>query len=326
MRQLSDAILSIYKASKNSTQTQFLMYAFRTISEYVPFNRLRWRAGVMGDTGLVIQTLGSLAWPHTPAGDRIATGTPGEGNGFTRLPQIDGALAEDALEGYEFEHRPNTIAVWYRFAEHELASVEGLDLRFAKLSFLVLSLHRESVARSFTDNEREVVQTLHTHISEAWATNTSDGLQRFLYAQHERDRAGAIVTADGIFLFGDERFLRHLAERWPRPVDARLPDPLRLALAADKTRHVENAHGYAIMREGTIAYICMHPRRAVDSLTARELQVAQKVASGLTHKEIARLFGVSPSTVRKQIVSIHERMGVRNNAELAAQLGPGLSP
>jgi DNA-binding CsgD family transcriptional regulator len=327
MRQLSDAILSIYKASKSSTQTQFLMYAFHTISEYVPFNRLRWRAGVTGDTGLVIYTLGSLVTPNAPAGQLITIGCDSRqstgDNKPVLLPRIVGTLEEETRDRYEFEHRANTLAVWYRFAEHEEPRLGEPNLRFATLSFLVLSLHRDGAMRSFTDNERDIVQTLHTHISEAWATNAADGLQRFQYDQHERDRAGAIVTADGILLFGDERFFRHLAERWPRPIDARLPEPLRLALAAEKTRHIENTHGYRIMREGTIAYIYAHPRRAVDTLTARELQVAQKVASGLTHKEIARLFGVSPSTVRKQIVSIHERMGVRNNAELAAQLGPG---
>jgi DNA-binding CsgD family transcriptional regulator len=325
MRRLSDAILSIYKVSKNSTQSEFLTYAFHTIADYVPFGRLRWRAGVIGDTGLSIYTLGSHSLLRKAESGR-SDDDGCEDNRSLLLPHIDGLLDDDALEIDEFEHRGKSIAVWYRFAEQGGALFADPQSCFAKLSFLVLSLHRDDGASPFTDNDREIVHTLHNHMSAAWETNASNGLQKFQYARYDRDQAGAIVTSSGTVLFGEELFLRHLADRWPRPVDACLPEPLRLAVVAAKTRHTENTHGYRIMHDGTIAYICAHPRRAADSLTTRELQVAQKVASGLTHKEIARLFGVSPSTVRKQIVSIHERMGVRNNAELAAQLGAGHHP
>ncbi|MEM5366408.1 helix-turn-helix transcriptional regulator [Paraburkholderia azotifigens] len=322
MRRVSDAILSIYKVSKNSTQTEFLTHVFQIIGEYVPYGRIRWRAGVVGDAGLTVYTLGALTAPCVSEIDVRYV----KGSESILLPRIDCPADESAHDRDEFEHLANTIAVWYRFGGHADAPSVTSGLRFANLSFFVLSLQRDGLSSSFTDNDREIVQTLHSHISEAWGTNATDRLERFRHVQHEQEGAGAIVTASGIVMFADDRFVQHVATRWPRPVDAHLPDPLRLALIAGKTSFVENAHRYRIMRDGPIACICAHPRRAVDSLTARELQVAQQIALGLTHKEIARLLGISPSTVRKQIVSIHERMGVRNNAELAAQLGPGLSP
>ncbi|MEM5285803.1 helix-turn-helix transcriptional regulator [Paraburkholderia sabiae] len=325
MRRLSDAILSIYKASKSSTQTEFLAHAFQIIGEYVPYDRIHWRAGVVGDAGLTIYTLGAFTAPRVSERNPIDVSHV-KGSESILLPRISCPPDESTHDRDEFDHLANTIAVWYRFGERADTPTVTSGLRFANLSFFVLSLQRDGPSSSFTDNDREIVQTLHDHISEAWGTNATDRLERFLHVQHEQEGAGAIVTASGIVLFADDRFVQHVATRWPRPVDAHLPDPLRLALIAGKTYFVENAHRYRIMRDGPIACICAHPRRAVDSLTARELQVAQHIALGLTHKEIARLLGISPSTVRKQIVSIHERMGVRNNAELAAQLGPGISP
>ena len=222
----------------------------------------------------------------------------------------------------ECMHPSHTLDLWHRLSDHETLLCRG-DLRFSKLSFLAISLHRERGDPKFTEDDREIVQTLHTHVSEAWSMNAHNTLQRLQYVHYDEDQAGAIITADGTFLFANDGFLRHICTRWPRPVDARLPEPLRYALISGKLLHEDGVHRYLITKEGSIAYICVGRRRPVDSLTARELQVAEKVASGFTHKEIARLFGVSPSTVRKQIVSIHERMGVRNNAELAAQLSRG---
>lgn len=321
MQQISEAILTIYRSSKNTTQTQFLAQAFHTVREYVPFGRLCWRAGITGDAGLVVCSLVSLASPCMSIEDDRQAAR--EGLLPILLPQVKG-LPDPIIDDLcEFKHRSHTIAVWHRFAEPETHTYPA-DLLFSKLSFLVLSLHRSKDEHAFTENEREIVQTLHTHISEAWSMNSHDTLRRLLYDRNDDVQAGAITTADGTFLFSSERFVRDLINRWPRPVDARLPEPLRQALISGKSIHDDSAHRYLITTEGPIAYISMHPRRAVDSLTARELQVAQKVASGLTHKEIARAFGVSPNTVRKQIVSIHARMGVRNNAELAAQLSRGM--
>lgn len=53
-------------------------------------------------------------------------------------------------------------------------------------------------------------------------------------------------------------------------------------------------------------------------LSPREQQVAQLVCRGLTNREVARLLGTSAHTVRNQLHSLFERLGLSNRAELAS--------
>ena len=48
--------------------------------------------------------------------------------------------------------------------------------------------------------------------------------------------------------------------------------------------------------------------------------MAQMTAKGLTHKEIARALERAPTTVRNQIRSIYDKLGVGNVAELIEAL------
>jgi DNA-binding NarL/FixJ family response regulator len=72
--------------------------------------------------------------------------------------------------------------------------------------------------------------------------------------------------------------------------------------------------------EAGIIFARARPRVPADGLTPRERSVVQAIARGYTHKEIARLLHLSPTTVRNQIQTIHNRLDVGTNAELVAVL------
>jgi DNA-binding NarL/FixJ family response regulator len=67
-------------------------------------------------------------------------------------------------------------------------------------------------------------------------------------------------------------------------------------------------------------YLKARRLRAVDMLSRRELVVARHVAQGLSHKAIAARLGTAPQTVRNQIQTIHDKLGVHNVAEIIAEL------
>jgi two-component system NarL family response regulator len=58
-------------------------------------------------------------------------------------------------------------------------------------------------------------------------------------------------------------------------------------------------------------------RMARSNLTAREHQVLQLVAKGLTNKEIGRAFGISDNTARNHVNSIIEKLEVSDRTEAA---------
>jgi two-component system nitrate/nitrite response regulator NarL len=68
--------------------------------------------------------------------------------------------------------------------------------------------------------------------------------------------------------------------------------------------------------------ILRQPRARVDlfePLTARELQVAQLLAGGLTNKEIAQRLGVTEHTVKFHLNGILRKLGVSTRTEAVVQ-------
>jgi DNA-binding CsgD family transcriptional regulator len=56
-------------------------------------------------------------------------------------------------------------------------------------------------------------------------------------------------------------------------------------------------------------------------LSARELEVAQLVAAGLTNAEIGAKLHISPATVGRHLSNVYERLGIHSRAALVARLG-----
>jgi DNA-binding CsgD family transcriptional regulator len=62
-------------------------------------------------------------------------------------------------------------------------------------------------------------------------------------------------------------------------------------------------------------------------LTAREFEVARKVADGLTNAELAEELGISPKTASAHVEHILAKLGVSRRAEIASwatSVAPGV--
>jgi DNA-binding NarL/FixJ family response regulator len=54
----------------------------------------------------------------------------------------------------------------------------------------------------------------------------------------------------------------------------------------------------------------------IDALTARELQVLERFATGLSTREVAANLGISPKTVETHRVRIYEKLGAKSVIDL----------
>jgi non-specific serine/threonine protein kinase len=69
------------------------------------------------------------------------------------------------------------------------------------------------------------------------------------------------------------------------------------------------------------------PGRPLELLSAREAQVLEQVAGGLTNREIAAQLRISPATVQRHLANIYTKLDVRNRTEAARRgLDLGLWP
>lgn len=71
---------------------------------------------------------------------------------------------------------------------------------------------------------------------------------------------------------------------------------------------------------GTGVEVTATPRSPCGPLSPRVIEVSTLFARGLQAKEIARMFGVSTSTVRNQLASGYRALGVSNRKGLRAAL------
>lgn len=58
----------------------------------------------------------------------------------------------------------------------------------------------------------------------------------------------------------------------------------------------------------------------IESLTARERQVAEAVARGLTNRQIAVEFGISAETVKRHLASIYGKLALHGRVALAVHV------
>ena len=59
---------------------------------------------------------------------------------------------------------------------------------------------------------------------------------------------------------------------------------------------------------------------AADELTARETEVAEAFSLGETHRDIAERLAISPSTVRRHLANIYDKLGISSKVELDRML------
>ena len=57
-----------------------------------------------------------------------------------------------------------------------------------------------------------------------------------------------------------------------------------------------------------------------DSLSARECEVAQAVAKGLSNKEVAERLGITERTVKAHLGTVFEKLGVRDRVQLTLRM------
>ncbi|MHA4871233.1 response regulator transcription factor [Duganella sp. PWIR1] len=192
-----------------------------------------------------------------------------------------------------------------------------LELPGSGLLFFVC-LYRHCPRSAFSDVESLLFEEFTQHMLQAWQYRLAD-LQATASAASLDGMA--IADLDGRLHYVGARVGEVLARQggdWQGTV---LPPLLTAALERLPCSLVAGGAKLVLERNGGLVAIVLADggdRRAL--MSPRELSAALLYARGQSYKEIARVMGLSPSTVRTYLRNAYGSLGVSNKIELATAL------
>lgn len=188
-------------------------------------------------------------------------------------------------------------------------------------SFYISSYRAGARARHWSVAERDFLQCAVDQLSAAMKLSAAEPGRALAPGS-----VSILASENGIGLLGLPLLRERFGDIWPRWTGDCLPEQLARLIGSpgshvlpdrDLVVTVENAPRFQGMG---LRRITLRRRHRFDLLTSREQEVARELAVGKSAKEVARLLGLAPATVRNQTQSIYNKLQVDNRAALAAMV------
>lgn len=316
---LSETLLRLGRLAREVPAPEFLGQAVETIRELISFPRGWWGLGT--DTGK-----GNI--PSIHQSEYI--GLPDEfAAEWRKIATIDG-YADDIRQHIGQVQRyvdcgntdlPPAIVDFDQ--RYDLCHTMGVALDDAATGhgfFIVLYRGKDGLA--FSDEDALLFLHLMRHIIQLWHYSLQDALA---IASNQNLTNAALVRSDGRVLYAGPRICELLYSEWPEWDGICLPGEVvkRFASLPNKLRLTSGVIDLSAREEYIwLVRVGAGAEMGADTprLSPRERRVAELFASGHSYKEIARLLGLTPATVRTYLRDAYLRLGVRNKIQLGGAL------
>jgi DNA-binding CsgD family transcriptional regulator len=313
---LSPFLLQIYRAARELAVDRFQDALVRQMKPLFGFDASWWGTGMYEGTNAVVHSFHLHELPDEIIGDwervshedvvaHAVVANPGRtinSHSATLLRDRRGSAIHDHVQRY----RLGNVLV-------SSAQSRGMPV----LNWL--SLFRRDADWQFSEQDRALYELLFPHIVEALTINRLIHLDSMYTSRQSGRAAVAIVDRKGFIYNTDGGFEQCITVEWPDWNSRTLPQPLVQAIVPHATAQYRgNAISVTSQRVGDLYFLKARTLGAVDRLTRREKQIAERFAQGLSHKEIAKLLELAPATVRNYIQTIYGKLGVRDKAALAS--------
>lgn len=306
---LSRTLRKIHRLSREAPASTFQEDAFEAMKELIRFDYGYWGGGrePIEAVNVHYQYLHRLPGEEMHAAFEKVKSHPKVIETITgHVINAGQALAYDVREaGLDFFYAP-----------YGVDQIVSLYQRDADLGlYHVISLYRSGEER-FTEQERLLFESAVPHLLDAW---TESKLLHVSGANRDAGplpAAAALVDKAGVVHFARPAFIELLRLEWPEWRGPFLPEAMRRqdgSFTGDQVaaRFIPHNHFFlAVLRN----------KGPLDQLSARELEVAKRLAQGASHKEIARDLGISPATARNHVASVHAKLGSSKAAQVATLL------
>jgi DNA-binding CsgD family transcriptional regulator len=290
--------------------------ALAEVGRLIAFDSAIWGAGVATATGPVVHTMHlhhqppemMASWEAIKHLDPIAAAMLQQ-PGTTVL-----ADAESQLLGPTADKRIQ--AHCRRFDIAQVACTAFVDPVSRLLN--AVSLYRSDPTHAFSRTEQVLKQNLMPHLARTWGASRLAMVSRQAALAPPFGRALALCDEHRFLHAASPSFLALLGIEWPQWQGPQVPE----ALPGNTARQPFSGERIACSaaRFNDLWLLGARVRKPVDSLSAREREVAMRYANGASYREVARTLHISPDTVRNHVKHVYEKLGIGSKLELARLL------
>ncbi len=325
MQAYSSTVRDLYALAEYASPDQFLTRAIELMKTWIRFDGAIFgtgeRAGALASPGPEPTTPQPGAAPRETA---FAPGVMGDdpvARGFRDAPMAPtrGGIRELYRKSRDGKSVHSRQLSGVRSLADELGlchlMVYGDDPQKVKPARWIL-LYRQQDVR-FAESDAAMLHGLWVHLSRALAINRARTFERLSAPSANSDSsASGMITSEGQIEIADQRFYDLLEREWPEIAPDFIPAQALEFLNAGKPYRGAQIEMTVVQQVG--GNLCrIRPVSAAELLTPREFVVARRFAAGMSHKQIAREFGVSHHTVRNQLAHLYRKLGLHDKASLA---------
>lgn len=176
---------------------------------------------------------------------------------------------------------------------------------------------QRSMPSVFSDEEREFLSATLEHLARAERLSRRlEGLIREAKGGELEPMGFAIVNEQGVIESADrafEDYVRRSDDAWE---GVKLPFNLNWEPKFSQQSYAHRGLFFRVDQAADKFHVRVRKDRRLPSVSAREMQVAKKLAGGMTFKEIARDLNLAPSTVSTHAYNLYDKLGFRRRAQL----------
>ena len=204
--------------------------------------------------------------------------------------------------------------------ENGYINILSAMIRSSSSTYTNISLSRRDSDRPFRRQDSSAIQRLIPHLLNAWIVNHVLHPTDFMDDQGPYDAVTMACSRSGKMLGESSRFLEILREDIPDWDAHYLPDQILARI--NRHRSWKSARVKIASKPIADVHLVAIRRLSGTALTARELEICRRAALGLTYKQIAEEFGISPGTVKNHLYNSYSKLNVGSRISLFRVLNP----
>jgi DNA-binding CsgD family transcriptional regulator len=316
MKSFSNFLLTLYRGADKISAGEFKDWALNEVKSLIPFESCVWGSGswAAGQPKIHSVHLNNLdggfvaSWMQYQHEDKLARVVP---LNLAHTFNVDVPAEYSGTAIHEFHCK--------RFAMEHILGTATIDADTQLLN--TMSLYRSDPNQPFTEAERALKEVIFSHLVEAVRKNWLTNLPH-LFPGNQRSSFNTIATCDlmGILQVATPSFIEIFRLEWPKWIGPSLPECVSLNIQNGELKFVGAKITVCLSKIDDIFLIRTRPKIAADELSTRELEVAQRFATGSDYKTIAQQLSVSPSTIRGHLTRIYAKLGINEKASLVAEI------